>query len=497
MLQLKPLSKHSKTPIYMKARNPLRGYLALFVLFLSGVYCGKMQGEVLTWSGSASGPPVSSAWSNTANWQGGVLPSGTATVVFGHATSNGGPGLGSDRTVANFLMSGSGQNVIVGLTGSLTVTNDLIATSGASTTLTLRGANSVSIGNNFTVASVVNFGSTGVSDANSQFGAVFVGGTTDISSILNLTNPTSTVNLGNLVMRSSGTLNMTVGTSQGTFSNSTNLISVSSLSGTGGVIRAGKASTTGHLNVNGSTNGTYAGTIINGSGTVRLTKAGSGTLTLTGTNTYTGTTAISQGTLLLSGSGSINGTSGIALSGGSLIQNSAVALSAPITWTGGTIGGSSTITGNLVASGTGAKALNPGNSPGQLLVTGDVTLDTYTVLNLEINSATAISGYDVLALTGALALNNATLNVILGYTPLMDQVYTIATFGNSPLLGTFNGLANGSTFLSGGQLFEITYNANDITLQAVPEPSTVSLAVLSLAGLMVICLRRKKPVSDS
>ena len=38
------------------------------------------------------------------------------------------------------------------------------------------------------------------------------------------------------------------------------------------------------------------------SGNVGLTKSGAGTLTLTGTNTYTGNTTVSTGTLLVNGS---------------------------------------------------------------------------------------------------------------------------------------------------------------------------------------------------
>ncbi len=379
-------------------------------------------------------------------------------------------------------------NIIVTMSGSLHVLGNYTTIAGSGQT-TMRGANSVLIDGDFTVASIMHFGSSAQSGGNSNIGNVTVGGTTTLSSTMDFVNP-GTVNLGSLNMATGGSLIMTAGSGSGTISGATNLITVSRLNGTAGSITAGKALTTGHLSVNGATTGTYSGSIANGLGTVRISKSGSGTLVLRGTNTYSGQTDISQGTLLLSGSGSINGTSGIALSGGSLVQNSSVALSAPITWTGGAIGGSSTITGSLIASGTGAKSINPGNSPGQLSVTGNVSLDTYTVLNLEVNSATAVSGYDVLALTGVLTLNNATLNVILGYTPVMNDLYTIATF--SSLMGTFNGLADGSTFLAGGQLFEIQYNANDITLQAVPEPSTVSLAVLSLAGLLVVCLRRKK-----
>ena len=51
-----------------------------------------------------------------------------------------------------------------------------------------------------------------------------------------------------------------------------------------------------------------------------LAKAGSGLLTLTSSNLYTGPTTVSGGTLAITGSGSIGGSSGIAINQGGLLQ---------------------------------------------------------------------------------------------------------------------------------------------------------------------------------
>ena len=65
---------------------------------------------------------------------------------------------------------------------------------------------------------------------------------------------------------------------------------------------------------------TFAGVIANGTGTVALTVNG-GALTLTGVNTYTGTTSVNRGTLDVGGgtaAGTINSASALALGGGTL-----------------------------------------------------------------------------------------------------------------------------------------------------------------------------------
>jgi autotransporter-associated beta strand protein len=84
---------------------------------------------------------------------------------------------------------------------------------------------------------------------------------------------------------------------------------VGALSGPGGIITDwnGAAGTT-TLTVNQSTNTTYSGVITNGASRVlALVKSGSGLLTLSATNTYTGATAVSNGTLAVSGALSSSG----------------------------------------------------------------------------------------------------------------------------------------------------------------------------------------------
>ena len=102
------------------------------------------------------------------------------------------------------------------------------------------------------------------------------------------------------------------------------------------VITTGLANmTTLNLNPQSGTDVTYSG-IIPVNGTMGLTKTGAGTQTLSGPNTYTGDTLVSEGTLALVGGSQ---TSAITVDGGSLgfTLGSPTTSTAPLTLTSGTV----------------------------------------------------------------------------------------------------------------------------------------------------------------
>jgi fibronectin-binding autotransporter adhesin len=107
---------------------------------------------------------------------------------------------------------------------------------------------------------------------------------------------------------------------------------------------------------------TFAG-ILSGTGG-GLSKAGPGTLILTGANTYTGGTAVTGGTLLVNNASGTSGTG----TGAVTVTGTGPASS------GGTLGGSGFISGNVTISSTTPAAqggtLSPGNSAGTLTLTG-------------------------------------------------------------------------------------------------------------------------------
>ena len=113
---------------------------------------------------------------------------------------------------------------------------------------------------------------------------------------------------------------------------------------------------------------TYSGVISNGTGSMSLTKTGTGTQVLTGINTYSGATNLNAGTLTLSGTGSIL-LSSITLNGGGLnLTNTAPETGAGrvndtsvITSNGGGISYANTSGANTYTETLGAVTLNGGN----------------------------------------------------------------------------------------------------------------------------------------
>jgi MYXO-CTERM domain-containing protein len=254
-----------------------------------------------------------------------------------------------------------------------------------------------------------------------------------------------------------------------------------------------------------------------GAGALTLRKYGSGTLTLTGTNTYQGPTTVGTGTLAVASAGSINSTSSITVSpGASFVYNSSTALSVAPVLAGNTaanravLGGAGPINATLTLDNVG-DTLSPGNSPGIQTFTPDQNWNSFSY-DWEVKDftgTTAGTDFDRISVTGALSLAGGSGSYILNLFSLtaldtagdvanfseIDRSWTVLTTGTgitgfdaanwtiNP--GAFNNNETGSFSLGLGA------GGNDLVLIYTPVPEPAA-ALLGGLGLLALLRRRRE-----
>jgi autotransporter-associated beta strand protein len=215
---------------------------------------------------------------------------------------------------------------------------------------------------------------------------------------------------------------------------------------------------------------------INGTG--QLVKDGTGEVKLTGISTYTGNTIVNDGKLVVNGS----------------ISTSMLT----VVNTGAGLGGSGTVGALTVNAGA---ELTPGNSPGNMIITGDFTLQGVYVWELASFSTEGPgTNYDTVTINlGNMDITGASLALSLGdFAPAnigfwqTSQVWEgiINNVGSGTLTGFFASIDN-SNWLSLGS-FSTDNIGNDVNLvwtAAIPEARTF---LLGLFGMLALLGRRAR-----
>jgi autotransporter-associated beta strand protein len=230
-------------------------------------------------------------------------------------------------------------------------------------------------------------------------------------------------------------------------------LTVGSLEGDGIVLLGHKNLTVGSNNLTTD----FSGKIQNNGS---LSKVGTGTLTLSGANTYTGSTTVTAGAL------NVSNTTGLGTGRGPVQVNS------------GMLGGNGKIGGTVTigtGSGTGA-FLAPAfetRTEATLTIQSSLTLNsdatyTYTYRAKQNTASTDMVVTNGVTISGAILDFDGTINGRL--TP--GLVFTvISNTSANPISGTFSNLPDGSTIVLAGNTFQANYeggDGNDLTLTVVP-----------------------------
>lgn len=201
---------------------------------------------------------------------------------------------------------------------------------------------------------------------------------------------------------------------------------VSSLSGNG-TVENGHATAAATLTAGNASNTTFSGVIQNGGvGTLSLTKVGTGTLTLTGLNTYSANTTVSEGTLVAAGGSTSAGLITVANTTANAVLN------VP---TGGTM------TGGTITAGTVSGSFGAVNVTG-----GTLTLSTPDASTDSISFGGGEGGY------GAFTMSSGTFT---------QQRFMFGGIGTSTTLGGVGvGLITGGTVNSTGWIILARHGAS-------------------------------------
>lgn len=210
---------------------------------------------------------------------------------------------------------------------------------------------------------------------------------------------------------------------------------IGSLTGTGAVTLGAATLTAG----GDGTSTSYSG-VLSGSGS--LTKVGAGTLTLSGVNGYSGATSVTGGTLLVNGS---------------ILSSSSATIAA-----GGTIAGSGQLPSTTVHG-----TLAPGNSPGTLIVNGNLVLGVGSLYLAEVEGAVS----DRVNVTGTAALAGTLRIVPLGGAYLFGSPYTLLAAAGG-LGGTRFGTVDTNASFGDGITSTVSYTGTDVQLVLTPKPLT-------------------------
>ncbi len=412
------LSSASSVPV-KHLRRRFVGGAALLALLVSVSISQPVLAATISWSPTAG----NQNWAPSGNWVGGTTPANNITsdiALFNSATYAFDP-----------LATTTGRSI-----AGIIIGDGTTATKSGFNIGTGAGANRLVVGASGIVM-------------NANAGASSIGQATNRGVLLGATQTWTNNSSNNLTIVSVGNSN--------TATASTYVLNLTG-SGAGGIAFS-----------EAITDSATAGT---GVTALTVNRSGSGAVTLSGVNTYSGATIVSDGTLLVAAGGSINSTSGISVANGAVLENAnGASIGRPLSLTEGAA---------LLTSAAGSSF-----APTSLTLSGNLS-DGWTAVSL---TASAGSGL----LKGSAAVTLSLSGITAGTYNLTSGSGFSGTFASMNVNG--NALsASGSDFVGtniGGFDYSYTNSTNVLTITAVPEPAAWALLTLGLTTLLVTRRNRR------
>jgi autotransporter-associated beta strand protein len=425
-----------------------------------------------------------------------------ASATYGQLTgivvSNPGVGYTSAPTIT--LIGGGGTGAAIGtVTTAANTSGDL--TKLGTGVLTLSGTTA----NTFTGMSHVKAGELALSKTaglNAIAGNITVGdGST--SAVLRLINSDQIADSSVITFNGSGA-------NAGIFRLNNRNETLGGLSSTGGagiVENEYGSAATSTLTVNvASGTQIFSGILRNGDGTgtdgtLALTKTGAGTQVLSGANTYSGATTVSEGMLQISGGGT-SGTGAVSVSNGGTLSGTGVVQGTSFT----------AASGATIHAGDGSAQANHGTltfSPASGSGSFDFQSGSTVVLGINPGGTSDLlnfvgAGTNTLLFNGNLTVTAAT------FTPIAEEVFNLLDWSGLGTAPTFASRYNDTGILFGNgdeaagfdlpdvfgtgygwDISSFTINGSIALVVVVPEPSRASLILIAALAVFLRSSRRR------
>ncbi|GAA5622250.1 hypothetical protein Brsp04_02136 [Brucella sp. NBRC 12952] len=472
-------TKSSNRSATVKCVARRSAFLLCTAAILSGIEPSHSQAEPVpqsVWKGG-----VNSDWSNPLNWTGGI-PDSTIWAFLGDPSRGNLTAIATGtQAFADKVTINQGNELVVE-GGSLRV-SDIISISTSSLAGDPRGSMIIKAGGHVVTDRLF------VADGRNQGSLTVSGG--DAVLTVNLSQPNNVDNRfvvggwgdGVLLLNNGGTINV----------GGTNPLELGNIFGdreATGVLSIGQGELSGtinaaeiHFNTKTSwigadfTDAMTIGSKITGTG--YLIKNGTGTLTLTGMNTYSGTTTIRGGTLALSGQGRINASSAVVVNG---ILDVSAAASAQINNLSGTgtvvLGGrsllisnaASTFSGNI--SGTGGINISSGTQvlSGQNSFTGGAGISAGARLEIGDGGSTGSIVSNVTNY-GTLSFNRADE---ITYAGIVTGPGSFEQLGTGKLILTGTSSSSGNVQIANGSTLQLGNGGTTGLIGGTNFPGTIT-----------------------